>query len=95
MKSRSLYLDNCMRKSSQVFIKITRATRRDKCVIPFLKTSKAQRSIKYQRPNIWKSLDANIKNCNSLKLFKIILKESFLNKYLQCQNNRYIAFKLL
>ena len=83
MKSLSLHLDNYMRKSSQVFIRITRATRRDKCVIPFLKTSKAQRSIKYQRPNIWKSLDANIKNCNSSIPFKVIIKKSFLNKYIQ------------
>ena len=48
--------------------------------IPFFKKTKSQRSIKYQGPLIWNSLDSEIKNSKSLKSFKIKLKSSFLKK---------------
>ena len=47
----------------------------------FSKKTKSQRSIKYQGPLIWNSLDSEIKNSKSLKSFKIKLKSSFLKKY--------------
>ena len=49
--------------------------------IPFTKSTMLQRSIKYQGPVVWNSLDLNIKKRNSLKLFKYHLKKSLLSKY--------------
>ena len=44
--------------------------------IPFTKSTMLQRSITYQGPIIWNSLDLNIKKQNSTKLFKNHLKKS-------------------
>ena len=49
--------------------------------IPFTKSTMLQRSIKYQGPIIWNSLDLNIKTQNSTKLFKYYLKKSMLSQY--------------
>ena len=83
IKSLHIHLDNYMRKVILVSIKITRATHKDNYFIFPQKTSKAQKSIKYQEPIIWNSLDANIKKSYFLKSFKVKLKESLLNKYIQ------------
>ena len=52
-----------------------------KIILYLFQKTKSQRSIKYQGPLIWNSLDSEIKNCQSLKSFKIKLKLSFLKKY--------------
>ena len=49
--------------------------------IPFLHTSKAQRSIKYQGPLIWNALDADLKTCKTLQSFKARIKNLLLQKY--------------
>ena len=43
-----------------------------------MKTSAAQRSTKDHKSIIWNVFDANIRNCNSIKLFKVKLKKSLL-----------------
>ena len=61
--------------------KSTRANTKKNYFIPFFEKTKSQRSIKYQDPLIWNSIDSEIKNIKSLKSFKIKLKSSFLKKY--------------
>ena len=59
----------------------TRSVIQTNYFIPFTKSTMLQRSIKYQGPIVWNSLDLNIKKRNSLKLFKYHLKKSLLSKY--------------
>ena len=61
----------------------TRANLNDHYFLPFLRSKKLQRSIKYQGPKIWNSLDPQIRKCNSTKSFKAKLKKSFLSNYLK------------
>ena len=49
--------------------------------VPFFKTLKLQRSIKYQGPQIWNSLDLEIKKSKSLKTFKSRMKNLLLESY--------------
>ena len=59
----------------------TRSVIQTNYFIFFTKSTMLQRSIKYQGPVVWNSLDLNIKKRNSLKLFKYHLKKSLLSKY--------------
>lgn len=68
-----------------VYQRSSRATNQNKYFIPFIRTSKLQKSIKYQGPLIWNSLDENIRNCKSVKSFKNKLKNSILQKYILTQ----------
>ena len=47
-----------------IHVKPTRATSSHNFFVPFFKTLKLQRSIKYRGPKIWNSLDLEIKNLN-------------------------------
>ena len=67
---------------NNIHVKPTRATAAHNFFVPFLKTLKLQRSIKYQDPKIWNSLDLEIKKSNkSLKTFKSRLKNLLLESY--------------
>ena len=64
-----------------IYVKPTRATSSHNFFVPFFKTMKLQRSIKYLGPKIWNSLDLEIKNSKSLKTFKSRLKYLLLESY--------------
>ena len=49
--------------------------------LPFYRNKKLQRSIKYQGPKTWNSLDSSLKKCISLKTFKFKLKHFLSQKY--------------
>ena len=66
---------------NNIHVKTTRATALYNFFVPFFKTLKLQRSIKYQGPKIWNSLDLEIKNSKSLKAFKSRLKNLLLASY--------------
>ena len=66
---------------NNIHVKTTRATSLHNFFVPFFKTLKLQRSIKYQGPKIWNSLDLEIKNSKSLKAFKSRLKNLLLASY--------------
>ena len=66
---------------NNIHVKTTRATALHNFFVPFFKTLKLQRSIKYQGPKIWNSLDLEIKNSKSLKAFKSRLKNLLLASY--------------
>ena len=72
-------------KTCQVYQKFTRASNHNNYFIPHFKSSKTQRSIKYQGPLVWNSLDTSLKTCKTLNYFKVIknskLKKLLLNKY--------------
>ena len=57
---------------NNIHVKPTRATSSHNFFVPFFKTLKLQRCIKYQVPKIWNSLDLEIKKSKSLKTFKSI-----------------------
>ena len=64
-----------------IHFKPTRATSSHNFFVPFFKTLKLQRSIKYQGSKIWDSFDLEIKNSKSLKTFKSRLKNLLLESY--------------
>ena len=66
---------------NNIHVKPTRATALHNFFEPFFKTLKLQRSIKYQGPKIWNSLNLEIKNSKSLKAFKSRLKNLLLESY--------------
>ena len=72
---------NYFMKTCQVYQKFTRASNHNNYFIPHFKSSKTQRSIKYQGPLAWNSLDTSLKTCKTLNYFKAKLKKLLLNKY--------------
>ena len=58
-----------------------KASNHNNYFIPHFKSSKTQRSIKYQGPLVWNSLDTSLKTCKTLNYFKAKLKKLLLNKY--------------
>ena len=64
---------------SKIYEKSTRATYQENYFIPFSRTSKLQRSIKYQGPSIWSSLEQKL--CKSIRTFKFKLKQYLLSQY--------------
>lgn len=73
--------NNYLTKVNKVYKRSTRASFHKKFFVPFFKSSKLQRSIKYQGPLIWNSLTSNIKESKSIKSFKFKLKQLFLSNY--------------
>ena len=62
--------------------KPTRATSsHNNFVIPYYKTQKLRRSIKYQGPKIWNSQELDIKQSKSMKLFKTRMKHLLIKNY--------------
>ena len=68
-------------EASKVYKKFTRASYQNNYFISLLNTPKAQRSIKYPGPLIWKALYADLKTCKTLQSFKAKLKKLLLQKY--------------
>ena len=68
---------NYFMKACQVYQKFTRASNHNNYFIPHSKSSKTQRSIKYQGPLVWNSLDSSLKTCKTLNYFKAKLKNCF------------------
>ena len=66
---------------NKIHVKPTRATSSNNFFVPFFKTLKLQRKIKYQGPKIWNSLDLEIKKSKFLKTFKSRLKNLLLESY--------------
>ena len=73
--------DNYCTTLNSVHDKPTRATSSYDFFIPYYKTQKLQRSIKYQGSKIWNSLELNIKQSKSMKLFKTRMKHLLLKSY--------------
>ena len=59
---------------NNIHVKPTRAISSHNFFVPFFKTLKLYRSIKYQGPKIWNSFDLEIKKSKPLKTFKSRLK---------------------
>ena len=79
-------------KTCQVYQKFTRASNHNNYFIPHFKSSKTQRSIKYQGPLVWNSLETSLKTCKTLNYFKAKLKKLLLNKYTnQIKSNKFIS----
>ena len=72
---------NYFMKTCQVYQKFTRASNHNNYFIPHSKSSKTQRSIKYQGPLVWNSFDTSLKTCKTLNNFKAKLKKLLSNKY--------------
>ena len=88
---------NYFMKTCQVYQKFTRASNHNNYFIPHSKSSKTQRSIKYQGPLVWNSLDTSLKTCKTLNNFKAKLKNCFwinILKYIRCLSIKlyYIVF---
>ena len=62
MKMLPVQFSNYFMKMSQVYQKFVRASLDNNYFIPCLKTSKTQRSVKYQGSLIWNCLDASFKH---------------------------------
>ena len=73
--------DNYFKILSKYQTKSTRGTSYNNVFLPYFKTKKLQRSIKFQGPKLWNSLNNNIKNLKSLRVFKSKLKTFFLETY--------------
>ena len=74
-------LSNYFMKTCQDYQKFTRASNHNNYFIPNFKSSKTQRSIKYQGPLVWNSLDTSLETCKTLNYFKAKFKKLLLNKY--------------
>ena len=59
----------------------TRASTSSKLFMPYCKTSKLQRSIKYQGALLWNSLSLEIQNSSFVKVFRLKYKNYLLNFY--------------
>ena len=72
------YLCNKLIKRSSIHDRRTRT--HDSLQIPLFKTAAGQRSFTYRAVHIWNNLDKNLKDCSSLKIFKVALKKYLLAK---------------
>ncbi|CAB4039973.1 Hypothetical predicted protein [Paramuricea clavata] len=72
------YLCNKLIKRSSIHDRRTRT--HDSLQIPLFKTAAGQRSFTYRAAHIWNNLDKNLKDCSSLKTFKVALKKHLLAK---------------
>ena len=61
---------------TEVYERTRRASTSSKILLPYYKTSKLQRSIKYQRSLLWNSLSLDIQNSSSVKVFRLKYKNS-------------------
>ena len=73
--------NNYFNFTSNTHEKYTRGSSCDNYFLPFYRNKKLQRSIKYQGPKTWNSLESSLKNCISLKTFKFKLKHFISQKY--------------
>jgi len=60
LKALPVQFDRYFTEVNNIYTKKTRATDQKNYFIPFAMTSKLQKSIKYQGPLIWNSLNQNI-----------------------------------
>ena len=74
------YLSALFRKRSTIHSHNTRYN--NNLQIPRLRTAFAQNSFHYRAVSIWNSLPEHLKNCNSVKLFKLRLKSALLKDWL-------------
>jgi hypothetical protein len=49
--------------------------------IPYVRTNYGKFSLIYQGPNVWNNLPQDIRNANSLSIFKNMLRNSYLEAY--------------
>jgi hypothetical protein len=63
------YICNKLTKRSSIHDRRTRTY--DSLQIPLFKTAAGQRSFTYRAVHIWNNLDKNLKDCSSLKTFKV------------------------
>ena len=50
-------------------------------IIPYYRRTKSQMCISYTGPKLWNALPTSLKNCTSLKVFKISLKKHIIDQY--------------
>ena len=72
------YLCNKLIKRSS--IQDCRTRTRNSLQIPLFNTATGQQSFAYRAVHIWSNLDKNLKDCSSLKIFKVALKKHLLAK---------------
>ena len=73
-----LYFRDKLIKRSSIHDRKTRT--HDSLQIPLFKTAAGQLSFTYRAVHIWNNLDRNLKDCSSLKIFKVALKNHLLAK---------------
>ena len=77
-----LLLSKLYIKTNQVSQKCTRSSSTANTLhIPFYKTIRLQKSIRYQGVKIWNEIPTSIKTKQSFKRFKVSYKNYLLNKY--------------
>ena len=54
---------------------------RHNLVTPRYNLTASQKSWKYQAIKLWRSLPANLRNCNTLRKFKVNLKTHLISRY--------------
>ena len=62
------------KKVTEVYERTTRESTSSKLFMPYYKTSKLQRSIKYQGALLWNSLSLEFQNSSSVKVFRLKYK---------------------
>ena len=65
---------NYFKAACSIHGKNTRSSSLDNFFLPFYRTNKLQKSIKFQDPKIWNFIETSIKQCKSPKIFKKKLK---------------------
>ena len=75
---------NYFKAARNIHEKNTRSSSLDNFFLPFYRTNKLQKSIKFQSPKVWNSIDTTIKQCKSPKIFKKKLECFLLKSYLNC-----------
>ena len=73
--------NNYFNFTSNTHEKYTGGSSYDNYFLPFYRNKKLQRSIKYQGPKTWNSLESSLKKCKSLKTFKFKLEHIISQKY--------------
>ena len=77
----SLPFQNYFSNTCNVHKQTTRGSTKYNFFLPFCRTRKLQRSIKYQGSKVWNSLSLELKEAKSLATFRSKLKSTLLQKY--------------
>ena len=73
---------NYFKAACNIHGKNTRSSSLNNFFLPFYRTNKLQKSIKFQGSKVWNSIETSIKQCKSPKIFKKKLKCFLMKSYL-------------
>ena len=76
-----ILFNNYFNSTSNIQEKYSRGNSCDNYFLHFYRNKKLQRSVKYQGPKTWNSLESSPKKCKFLKIFKFKLKHIISQKY--------------